>query len=446
MYRTEILKSLNGALRGTKLYPPGHPAIKSGAAKTAEHITSLLYGEENFLIGLVEGAIIFDEDPVPESERMYPDLISFMREKKIASIIFETGVTQDEVFGLIEILTGPPMVEAELKSALSARGLVHIKIKPAAEGPSNYLEVYNGAVDAVKNAMDEVRLGKIPQSGPVNRVADEVAECVLSDRDAMMGLAMIKNYDNYLFNHSVNVTILAVSLAEAMGLDRDDVHSIGVGALLHDIGKTGVAEDIIRKPGGLSSEEWQQVKAHPKIGAEIIERMDGIDDTASSIVYEHHIKYDQTGYPEEHSELNPFSHIITICDAYDALTTLRVYQKPHNPVEALKIMNNFAGRSFHPEILKTFTKMIGIYPVGTMVRLSTNEVGVVTHVYAERPLSPTVKVIADAEGRKLAEPKIVDLADESNENREIISTVNPATLDIELGEFFKHEAASSEKD
>jgi len=446
MYRADILKSLNGALRGTKLYPPGHPAIKSSAMKTGTLIGTMLGERDNFLIGLVEGAIIFDEDPVADSERMYPDLIGFMREKKLASIIFERGVMNEEVFGLVEILTGPPMVESELKNAVLARGITHIKVKPAAEGPSNYIEVYNGAVDAIKNAMDEVRLGKIPDSGPVKRVADEVAKSVLSDRDAMIGLAMIKNYDNYLFNHSVNVTILSVSLAEAMGLSDEDVHSVGVGALLHDIGKTGVSEDIIRKPGGLSSEEWQQVKAHPKIGADIVRRMAGVSDIVSSIVYEHHIKYDETGYPEEHGELNPFSQIITICDAYDALTTLRVYQKPHSPVEALKIMNNFAGRSFHPDILKTFTHMIGIYPVGTVVRLSTREVGVVTHVYAERPLRPTLKVIIDAIGERLEETTVMDLAADEFQPIDVISIVNPDTLGLELGEFFKKEAVAEEED
>ncbi len=443
MYRSEILKSLNGALRNTKLYPPGHPAIKTSAMKTSVLIGTLLNAEESFLIGLVEGAIIFDADPMADSERLYTDLIGFMRDKKIASIIFNRGVKAEELSGLIDILTGAPMLETELQNALSTRGISNIKIKTATAAPSNCLEVYNGALDAVKQAMDELRLGKIPLSGPVNKVADEVADSVLSDRDAMMGLAMIKNYDNYLFNHSVNVTILSVSLAEALGLSKEQLHSVGVGALLHDIGKTGVSEQIIRKPGGLSSEEWQQVKAHPQIGADIINRMEGMDETVSSLVYEHHIKYDQTGYPEEHDEtLNPFSQILTICDAYDALTTLRVYQKPHSPVEALKIMNNFSGRSFQPDILKTFTEMIGIYPIGTLVRLSTNEIAVVTKVYSERPLRPTLKVTVDANGRQMPQSVVLDLADDANRDTEIIAIVNPATLGLELGDFFKKEAAS----
>lgn len=445
MYKTEILKGLNGALRSTKLYPTGHPAIKSNAAKTSTLIGSHLAGEDSFLIGLVEGAIIFDADPVADSERLYTDLINFMREKKIASIIFTRGVRTEELSALIDMLTGPPMLETELQGALSERGVTNIKIKSATEGPNNCLEVYNDAVDAVKNAMDELRLGKIPRSGPVNNVADEVADSVLSDRDAMIGLAMIKNYDNYLFNHSVNVAILSVSLGDALGLSKDQLHAVGVGALLHDIGKTGLSEEIIRKPGGLSSEEWQQIKSHPQIGADIIKRMDGIDESVSVLVYEHHIKYDQTGYPEAHDDtINPFSHILTICDAYDALTTLRVYQKPHSPMEALKIMNNFSGRSFHPDVLKTFTEMIGIYPVGTLVRLSTGEVGIITKVYTERPLRPTMEVITDAKGTQLTERETLDLADDNNKDTDIIATVNPATLGIELGDFFKKEAASEE--
>ncbi|MFQ5354322.1 MAG: HD-GYP domain-containing protein, partial [Thermodesulfobacteriota bacterium] len=230
--------------------------------------------------------------------------------------------------------------------------------------------------------------------------------------------------------------------AGAIGLSKEQLHSTGVGALLHDIGKTGVSEQIIRKPGGLSSEEWQKIKEHPQIGSDIISRMDGMDEAVSSIVYEHHIKYDESGYPEEHGELNPLSQIITICDAYDALTTLRVYQKPNNPAEALKIMSNFSGRHFHPGYMKTFTEMIGIYPVGTLVRLSTNDIGVVTKVSGESPSKPLLKIICDAGGNTLDPPVARDLSMDADDDRTIIATVNPASLGIELGEFFKEDAAS----
>ncbi len=445
MFGDDILKSLNSALRGTKLYPPAHPAIKSSAEKTSLVMSSLLNDVDSFLIGLVDGAIIFDDDPMADSERLYPELITVMREKNLASIIFERGLKAVEITTLIELLTGPPIIEQKLRNALARSNATHIKIKMATEEEDNYLEVYNGALGAIVSAMDEVRMGKIPSSGPVNKVTDELSDAVLDDRDAMIGLAMIKNYDNYLFNHSVNVAILSVSLAGAIGLSKAQVHHIGVGAMLHDIGKTGVAEQIIRKPGGLSSEEWQQVKAHPQLGADIIERMEGMDDVISSIVYEHHIKYDESGYPEEHGELNPLSQIITICDAYDALTTLRVYQKPHNPSEALKIMQNFSGKTFHPEFLKTFTDMIGIYPVGTLVRLSTNDIGVVTKVSDENPAKPVIKVIVDAAGDKVIPPRVLDLSTEADEDSEIIATVNPASIGFVAGEFFKNEAEEENK-
>jgi len=123
------------------------------------------------------------------------------------------------------------------------------------------LEIYNGAVEVVKNVMGEVRMGKIPKSGPVNAIVDEVTESVLSDQNAIMGLTMIKNYDNYLYNHSVNVSVTSIALGRAMQFAKAELRVLGVGALLHDIGKTGVSEQIIRKPGGLSTEEWEKSRS-----------------------------------------------------------------------------------------------------------------------------------------------------------------------------------------
>ncbi|HAO94397.1 MAG TPA: hypothetical protein DCR11_11100 [Deltaproteobacteria bacterium] len=252
---------------------------------------------------------------------------------------------------------------------------------------------------------------------------------------------MIKNYDNYLYNHSVNVSIMALSLGKAMGLPKDDLHAVGVAALLHDVGKTGVAENIIRKPGGLSSEEWEKIKEHPLLGSNIAKRMDGLDETIGRLIYEHHIKYDHSGYPQTTSSLHPLSQLITISDAYDALTTLRVYQQPHSPVEAVKVMNNFSGRHFNPDTLKAFIDMIGVYPVGTMVRLTTNEVGIVTRLNAEKQGGPIVKILYDSEGVIVENPYEVDIA--VSTDKEIVTTVNPATTSTDLGSFFEKEAAQA---
>ncbi|CAG1066824.1 Cyclic di-GMP phosphodiesterase [uncultured bacterium] len=437
--RDAILKNMNAALKSRKLYPPGHPAISAPVNKTHSLLTEELKGSHNIAVGLVNETLVFEDDMVQDGEKLYPELIQYMAEKKIDAVVFEKGFSGKELTDVFEILSGAQMEGHELQKELSSKGVLRITLRSMPTGKRNALEIYNGAVEIVENVMGEVRMGKIPKTGPVSDIVNEMTESVFSDPHAILGLTMIKNYDNYLYNHSVNVSIMALSLAKALGLGEEDVRAVGIGALLHDIGKTGVSEQIIRKPGGLSSEEWDKIKQHPQLGSNIIKRMEGIDATIGRLIYEHHIKFDHSGYPETVDSLHPLSQVITICDAYDALTTLRVYQKPHDPVEAIKVMSNFSGRHFNPDMLKTFMDMMGLYPVGTMVRLTTGEIGVVTRLNEGTPDRPVVKILYGEDGTEVASPFEADL--KTDGTREIVTNVNPATTSIDLGSFFEKEAA-----
>jgi len=438
--RDAILKNMNGAMKSKKLYPPGHPAITSLINKLSEFVEDALKARNNIAVGLVNDALVFEDDLIVEGEKLYPDVMHHMKEKNVNAVIFERGFSIKELTGLIDILSGAEILTGSpLQKELSAQGITHITLKSVPEGKRSILEIYNGAVEVVKSVMGEVRMGKIPKTEPVNEIIGELTESVFSDQNAIIGLTMIKNYDNYLYNHSVNVSIISLSLGRAMKLSEQELHAVGVAALLHDIGKTGVSENIIRKPGGLSSEEWEKIKEHPLLGSNIIKRMDGMDETVGRLIYEHHIKYDHSGYPQTTSSLHPLSQIITISDAYDALTTLRVYQQPHNPVEAVKVMSNFSGRHFNPDIFKAFINMIGLYPVGTLVRLSTNEIGLVTKVDSEAGDSPLVKVIYGKDGNELDPPYKLDL--KANNDVSIVSTVNPATTNTDVSALFEKEAS-----
>ncbi|MBI2400985.1 MAG: HD domain-containing protein, partial [Deltaproteobacteria bacterium] len=213
--RDLILKNINAALRSRKLYPPGHPAIAAPVNK--------------------------EDDMVPAGEKLYPDLIQYMADKSVDAIIFEKGFSGKELADTFEILAGAKVFHGqELQNELHSRGVLRITLKTIPTGKRNVLEIYNGAVEIIQNVMGEVRMGKIPKTGPISAIVGEMTESVFSDPHAMLGLTMIKNYDNYLYNHSVNVSIMALSLGKAMGLSEAELHSVGVGALLHDIGKTGV--------------------------------------------------------------------------------------------------------------------------------------------------------------------------------------------------------------
>jgi putative nucleotidyltransferase with HDIG domain len=438
--RDFILKGVNAALRNRRLYPPGHPAIASHIAKTFGALQESLKTRDSLMIALIAEALVFEADLVTEGERLYPDIVQHMADRGIDAIVFERGATERELAGFLDVFDGAeglkgPTIEAELLK----KGVSHIRLRSVQSGKKNLLEVYNEAVDIVKNAMAEVRMGKIPKADPVKRIIGDITDSVFSDQNAILGLAMIKNYDNYLYNHSVNVSIFSLSLAKALGLDKDVLHAVGIGALLHDIGKTGVSEKIIRKPSGLSSEEWERVKEHPVLGSNIIKRMEGVEELVGRLIYEHHVRYDHSGYPQTAATPHPLSQVITITDAYDALTTLRVYQQPYTPPDALKIMSSLSGRHFNPDTLMAFVTMIGLYPVGTMVRLSTGEIGVVTKVNPASVDYPAVRPVCDGNGNPIKDAAEMELSERKDVS--IISVVNPAITTTDVGAFFEKEAA-----
>lgn len=438
---TVLLKSINGILQSVKLYPPGHPSIAGPIKNITQKIISRLARVPKVSIAYIGEALIFEEVPVPDPEN-FEDVITLMSDRDIESITFEKGVNSREFTEFVNLITDDLGTKAEeIQEELTKRAVKKIVIKEITEEQNDFIRVYNDALTAIKNVMGEVRLGKIPQTEKVTEVVDEMSDMVLANSNAMLGLTMIKNYDEYLFNHSVNVSIISLSFAKYLKLSEKDIHAIGMGSLLHDIGKTGVAEDIIKKPGGLSTEEWEKVKEHPVIGGKIIERMADIPDGVHNIVYEHHIRHDHSGYPKSNKRVHPLAMIVCIADAYDALTTLRVYQKPYQPVEAVKVLKKMSGKHFEPTMIEGFEKMLGLYPVGTMVRLSTNEIGIVTKLNEEEGGTPFVKIICDKDGNKTTEEIEIEMGKENNDsgNLFIVAPVDPLSRNMDMGEFFIEE-------
>ena len=434
-----ILKSINSAIKGKKLYPAGHPAIAAPITKAYQTLSELLKTNNKIFVGITKDVMVFEETPLMDAEKTLGELLHQMKRREIEGVIFEKGLIQEEFFSFIDALSEETIFKGkELQTMLASKNILHITIKSILK--RNIFETYNDAINVVQETMNQIRLGKVPQAGELVRVSDELTELVLTDQNAMLGLTMIKNYDNYLFNHSVNVCILSIALAENMKQEEANLRIVGVGGLLHDLGKTGVAEEIIRKPDRLSTEEFESIKQHPVLGSKMIEQMPGLAGLISRVVYEHHIRYDHSGYPHTESPLHPLSMIITIVDAYDAMTTLRVYQRPFTPVEAIRLMNTMSGKHFDPNTLKIFIAMLGFYPVGTTVRLNTNDIGIVTKVNPTDSLSPTVKIIFGGDGKQIDKPYELDLLKADNRNTKIVAPVDPLTKGIDLGHFFEEES------
>jgi len=283
----------------------------------------------------------------------------------------------------------------------------------------------------VVQALKDVRVGKTPDGAESDRAVREMSGMVSRNRDAMLALTLIKNFDEYTYNHSVNVSVLSLTVAETLGLSESERIGIGVAGLLHDVGKTQLALDLIRKPGTLTVEEFEEIKKHPEEGFAILGKMTHIQDSTRAVVREHHMRFDRTGYPrpEPGFRMNPHSYVIAVADCFDALTTMRSYQKARTPQQALEIMRKLAGKSLDPDLVELMERSLGVYPVGTMVRLSTMEVGVVTGTPEGGKGEPKVAILFDRAGNPLDAPRGVDLKEpdpsSGRPRRMILGTVNP---------------------
>ena len=221
-----------------------------------------------------------------------------------------------------------------------------------------------------------------------------MVDLILEEEQLLLGMTTIKDYDEYTYHHSVNVSILAVALAQRLGLSKRALTELGLVALFHDIGKIEIPSEVLNKSTSFTDEEWHMVKKHPFWGARAILKMRGIDATvarAAIVAFEHHMYHDLSGYPKtrESFELDFYSKIISLVDQYDGMTSARVYSRiPMPPDRALSIMMERAGTQLDPILFKFFINMIGVFPVGTLVMLDTRELGLVYQsdtVFLDRP-------------------------------------------------------------
>jgi putative nucleotidyltransferase with HDIG domain len=263
-----------------------------------------------------------------------------------------------------------------------------------------------------------------------------MAQLTMTEPHAMLALSMLKDYDNYTFTHSVNVSVIALAIGRACNLTEEQLKTLGLGGLLHDLGKLRIDVGIITKPGRLTDAEFDIIKEHPDFGANIIKEMEDITPEVMEIVLGHHLRYDRSGYPANAAcnISSPLVEITAIADAYDAMTTLRSYQRPFTPRKAIARLKEISGTSLHPEFVMHFIDSLGAYPVGSLVRLDNNEIGLVTKVDTADTSQVDLKVIFDPAGILLEEPFMLKL--QPNQARRIVAEVDPHTKGIDVTDFF----------
>jgi putative nucleotidyltransferase with HDIG domain len=296
---------------------------------------------------------------------------------------------------------------------------------------------YTETLQFVRRFFDEIRQERIPTIEGSQQYVNAVIDSVIRNQNALLNLFKLRTHDEYTYTHSVNVAILAIVLARFQGCAREEQLQLGMAGLFHDIGKERIPRHILRKPGRLTDAEYRIVRRHPEEGYAIMQGQAEVGERVLRPILEHHEKHNGTGYPGglTGQRIDTFSSIVTIADIYDALTSDRIYKKPLILQRALQLIYAMRGEEIRSDLVEQFIKCLGVYPVGSFVRLSSGAYAVVIEVDTERMLLPKVRILLDA-SRHPIKPRLVDLAQAGNQGKDglqIHACVDPCELDASLG-------------
>lgn len=267
------------------------------------------------------------------------------------------------------------------------------------------------ALTMMKSIMNDVALFDDADASNVANTVSKIVDGLLDNDDILINLIDIRTVDDYTFGHSVNVCILSLVTAISLGYEREQLIDLGIGAILHDIGKTQISIDILNKPYELTLDEYKEIKKHTLLGYGILKKLKTISNEAINIALLHHERYDGNGYPNnlKATNIHEFARIVSVADVYDALTTNRVYRKQINSDIAINYLLSMAGSQFDEKMVEGFMKSVAKYPLGKGVVLNSGEKGYVIKNRKENINKPIVKVLYDKEGKILTSPFEVDL-------------------------------------
>ncbi len=459
----KVLTALYAALRSLKLYPVENEAVQQGLRELHELITKLLAGEGAVEIRVVGDFFFLNETRLRLALSNYSTFGSFARglnEHGLGTVEIDSGVTLEEWAPFLSLLLRPPVAEDPYHGFLErmeGTPIQHIHVLPETEFQEHEEEeedaltaakrTYAQSVRVAKEALGDTRMGRAVNVRKVKRAIQGIVDQVLANEPSIITMTTLRDYDEYTFTHCVNVCIFSVIIGQRLGLTKLQLYDLGLGALFHDLGKQRIDYEIINKATGLTDEEWEALRSHPTEGMLLLFQMHGFADVPYRqmlMAYEHHMKIDVSGYPENKRSRSPtlFSRIVAVADGFDAGTSVRSYQyEPWPPDAVLKEMRDNPKRGFDPLLVKALINATGVYPVGTLVILDSMEMAVVARANPNPDLAnkPMVRIISDAMGAPMLEPLTMDLTevdpDTGKPRRTIVKTTDPQKYGIKVSDY-----------
>jgi len=423
----QIPSNLAAVLQALRLYPGDHPLVQRLLDKLRDSMQPLLQAREKLQLGFADGGLMIEDLPCIDVNPAINELGQRIKQCQLKGLLFLHGVQTSQ---LLELATWLSQGQQDIAQKLRDRGIEEIEVIPEQDGPR---AVYQQALTTVETIFEDVRLGRRPPTHLALNSVQKMVKSTFSNPYALLAMTLLKDYDNYTFTHSVNVSVIALTIGRASNLPEDQLMLLGTGGMLHDLGKMAIDRAIITKPGQLSDAEWLKMMEHPLHGVEILSHMHEISPEVLNIIRHHHLRYDRTGYPTNSRghKLSPLVDIVAVADTFDAMTTVRCYQRPHTPKKALDKLKGMAGNHLHPDYVANFIAFLGPYPVGSLVRLKDSSIGLVIDQNHRGEGSLKLKQLFDAEGFKIHPPPELHLSN----LEQVASEVDPQLKGIAIEDY-----------
>jgi len=462
---TEFIVRFYRLLKGTTIYDRKNVVIDQYTQECLEPIDNVFKSDKRLALKIVRDNFFINNIKIqvrPDNFPIFRGFLNEMRKRCLGELEFTAQVNGEHLKDFAYLLSGLEVNNESnylfVRKQLEYQNIEYMNVNKLeffkdeeiyfdSEDKKRYSkEVYFKSIGLIKEVVDSVKSKNLVNIRKAKRLIQNAINNIILDDSSLLGLANIKNYDDYTFNHCVNVAIYAIAIGQRIGIPKKYLSHLGLSALFHDLGKTRIPKDILNKIGKLSPEEWAIIRYHPVIGAEIIMRMKEWGELSTRMIdgaFEHHLKYDLSGYPRltRKKMLTLFGKIITLADFYDALSRPRVYNRfPYVSEKILGMILEGRGKEFDPGLVKVFINMIGIFPLGTLVLLNTNEMGIVIQIQEEIDLidRPKVNLIYYSEG-EYQRGEVVDLTEKDEATGEfkwtIVKTLDPNEYNINVAEF-----------
>lgn len=443
-----LVRGLVSLRRLTGMYPPGHPAIVQKLEEIDSSVQRHLEGYPSLQLDIIHGDVHLDGVSFRQDNDTQAQVVRELGELGVDSIHIRRGVTRDELHSLSEFLwqlreglTGEPM-----EVRLAKRNIHHIslgrlvpldtrwKAHDWPDAPTAPLDpAYAESLALTERTFDDVASGKGMDLLTVRQIVELLIRKVAGSSAALGQILAVKLYENLTYCHSVNVATLSLLIGRQVGFDASATAALGEAALLHDIGKTRIPLELLRKPGALDKRERKIMEAHTTYGAEILVDVDGLRPLTPTVALEHHRGVAGGGYPdlEETAVPHLMSQIVAVADIYEAMTGARSYQDPATPEQACLVLARLAGTKLNTALVKAFVNAISFFPLGSVVRTDRDEIGVVIRTNPAEPLHPVIALIG-AEHRRM--PGEIDTSRRDHAGayeRHVVETLRPpAPLDL----------------